>query len=356
MRKRTVRISCPQKKVSKKTTSIDNVRGEGTVVVTSMAAWDHTGGGQTTQKIAEALRGFGYNILFTSCAPTPTPELDGIEVVFLPGTEVDIPKDCVGVVGMAYNHNGADIMHKAQAAGIPFLYHALDWWEGFDNPVEWDSDIEEEMWQEADYVSASARVLIKHLNEAYGQRDDALYIANTGDSNYLKREWVERPSEVSVVYCGSAFGEWHDWRVLFDTSAMRPDWTISVVGPSPDYLVDEFRMHGINYHPTVPHAELPHYIEAASVGVIPFEMSKLCESVHPLKLHDYLMLGRPVVSSWMPEVASFPYTFIPSPGEWPNAIEKAHNANVDKSVVDSCYRHNTWRDRAITLSNEVLLS
>lgn len=356
MRKRTVRISCPHKDRPQAAASRVKRNTEGTVVVTSMAAWNHTGGGQTTQKIAEALHDLGYGIIFASCAATLGSDEDGIDVVHLRGGRLDFPSDCVGVVGMAYNHSGLAVMSKAQSAGIPFLYHSLDWWAGFDNPVEFDESIECELWCESDYVSASARKLISHLNDAYGDREDALYIANAGDSSYLKRRWVERPKDVSLVYCGSVYGEWHDWDIVFDIKATHPDWMVSIVGPGPDHLIDEFRRAGIDYHPPVPHKELPIHIEDASVGIIPFHTSKLCESVHPLKMHDYLMLGRPVVSSWMPEVAPFPYTFMPSPGEWYSAIEKAHSIDVSKTVVDTCYMHHTWEDRALSISDEVLLS
>lgn len=46
-----------------------------------------------------------------------------------------------------------------------------------------------------------------------------------------------------------------------------------------------------------PRAELPAYLQAADVCVIPYRCTALTRSIYPLKLHEYLAAGRPVVAT-----------------------------------------------------------
>lgn len=53
---------------------------------------------------------------------------------------------------------------------------------------------------------------------------------------------------------------------------------------------------------TVPHSEVPSYLRAMDVGVIPFKESEISEHSLPLKLFEYMGVGLPVVSSPLPGV------------------------------------------------------
>jgi glycosyltransferase involved in cell wall biosynthesis len=54
-----------------------------------------------------------------------------------------------------------------------------------------------------------------------------------------------------------------------------------------------------------PYESLADWARAFDVAIIPFRQSQLVKCVNPLKLREYLATGKPVVSSWMPEVERF---------------------------------------------------
>jgi len=54
--------------------------------------------------------------------------------------------------------------------------------------------------------------------------------------------------------------------------------------------------------PPVPYAELPSWLGAADVLLLPFARGRLSDTIQPLKLREYLATGRPIAVSGLPEV------------------------------------------------------
>lgn len=54
--------------------------------------------------------------------------------------------------------------------------------------------------------------------------------------------------------------------------------------------------------PPVPYSELPSWLAAADVLLLPYARGQLSDTIQPLKLREYLATGRPIVASRLPEV------------------------------------------------------
>jgi uncharacterized SAM-binding protein YcdF (DUF218 family)/glycosyltransferase involved in cell wall biosynthesis len=54
-----------------------------------------------------------------------------------------------------------------------------------------------------------------------------------------------------------------------------------------------------------PHDQVPAYVKAFDVALVPYLRSEFTESVYPVKLNEYLAMGVPVVATELPEVRSF---------------------------------------------------
>lgn len=55
------------------------------------------------------------------------------------------------------------------------------------------------------------------------------------------------------------------------------------------------------------HADVPAYLDASDVCIVPYRRSPFTETVWPTKLHEYLARGKPVVSTALPEVRLLDY-------------------------------------------------
>jgi glycosyltransferase involved in cell wall biosynthesis len=52
----------------------------------------------------------------------------------------------------------------------------------------------------------------------------------------------------------------------------------------------------------VPYAELPAWLSAADVLLLPYTRDRLTDTIQPLKLREYLATGRPIATTDLPEV------------------------------------------------------
>lgn len=74
---------------------------------------------------------------------------------------------------------------------------------------------------------------------------------------------------------------------------------------------------------TKSHEEMPRYIAGFDVCLIPCVLSDYTQTIYPTKLTEYLILGKPVVSTPLPEVLAFNqhHDAVVSLGNTPEAFE-----------------------------------
>lgn len=96
-----------------------------------------------------------------------------------------------------------------------------------------------------------------------------------------------------------------DQELLEKVAVAHPDKSIVLVGP---LQVEVGRLAGLpNVHflGQKRYEELPNYIKHFDVGLIPYALNEYTKSVYPTKLNEYLIMGKPVVSTQLPEVGYF---------------------------------------------------
>ena len=106
-----------------------------------------------------------------------------------------------------------------------------------------------------------------------------------------------------VGYVGGLH-RWVDQQLVADTARRLPDATFAFIGPRQcdvSILEREPRVHLLGERP---HEQLPAYIRGFDVGIVPYELSEYTSNVSPTKLHEYLAMGIPVVSTGLPDVKS----------------------------------------------------
>jgi hypothetical protein len=82
------------------------------------------------------------------------------------------------------------------------------------------------------------------------------------------------------------------------------------------------------------------------VGIIPFKINKLSAAVDPIKIYEYLALGLPVVSFFMPQIKDYPNTSLAnSVEEFVKELNSIVQSNKDYIDLDDWLVQNTWKDR-----------
>ena len=124
------------------------------------------------------------------------------------------------------------------------------------------------------------------------------------------------PKEMKVVvnekkpiigYYG-ALASWFDYKLVKEVAKLRKDWNIVLIGWDYDGSLGKSSLRNIeNIHiiPSVPYEILPTYAQWFDVCTIPFVINEVTESTSPVKLFEYMALGKPIVTTAMPECKKY---------------------------------------------------
>jgi uncharacterized SAM-binding protein YcdF (DUF218 family)/glycosyltransferase involved in cell wall biosynthesis len=99
--------------------------------------------------------------------------------------------------------------------------------------------------------------------------------------------------------------QWVDQELLAEVAGRMPDVTFALVGP-PQVDVSRLKEQpNIRLFGQRQHAELPGYVKAFDVGLVPYRITEYTANVYPTKLNEYLIMGVPVVATDLFEIRRF---------------------------------------------------
>lgn len=77
----------------------------------------------------------------------------------------------------------------------------------------------------------------------------------------------------------------------------RPEWQYVFVGPADSAFIKKYAQYeNVHLLPPVPYQSLPNHIRYFDVAIVPFEINEHTKGNDLLKFHDYLAMGKAVVS------------------------------------------------------------
>ncbi len=151
-----------------------------------------------------------------------------------------------------------------------------------------------------------------------------------------------------------------DFGLLRFIAENNPDWSIVLVGPiqTSTYEIDNIK--NIFLLEKKEFKDLPYYINEFDVGIIPYRKTEYTATVYPTKLNEYHALGKPVISTDLPEVINFNIendnlVFVAKTyDEFSKHIHKALNGPNEASFYIrriSSSKKNNWTTRIEEMSN-----
>lgn len=130
-----------------------------------------------------------------------------------------------------------------------------------------------------------------------------------------------------------------DVEMMAAMARARPHWSFLLVGPLQTSPGELKRLPNVHLAGQKPHEELPDYIRGFDVGIVPYLFNTYTATVVPTKINEYLAMGKPVVSTDLPEVSNFNGehgVIITSPNrarEFVASIERALLTSGEESVI-----------------------
>jgi glycosyltransferase involved in cell wall biosynthesis len=122
-----------------------------------------------------------------------------------------------------------------------------------------------------------------------------------------------------------------DFSLLFDLARRHPAWSFVFVGPKGNVSGQKDLLAALERLPNVyllggrTVAELPAYVQHFDAGMLCYVVNDYTKYIYPLKMHEYLAAGLPVVGSPIRSVQDFAQVIAlaSGPDEWSRALAAA---------------------------------
>jgi uncharacterized SAM-binding protein YcdF (DUF218 family)/glycosyltransferase involved in cell wall biosynthesis len=190
------------------------------------------------------------------------------------------------------------------------IYYCIDDLASSSHEARKITSSEQRLFREADLVFVTSQ----KLKDRASQFSERVHLFPFGVSlatfDKVRREQPPPPQDVvslprPVVGYVGGLHQWVDQPLVADLARRMPDITFVLVGPA---QVDLATLEGIpNLHllGKREHQDVPRYIAAFDVGLVPYRLTEYTANVYPTKLNEYLAMGIPVVATDLVEIRRF---------------------------------------------------
>jgi len=247
-------------------------------------------------------------------------------------------------------------------------YCIADFNELADNPKKVNKT-EEELIRKCDLIFAQGKVLeekCRRFNPNVHIFPFGVNIENFTSLQHADANIPEDIKEISHPIIGYAGGlhKHLDFQLLRSIAQAHPEWSLVLVGP-----LQHDEHLSLNGHKNIfllnqkKFSQLPYYIKEFDVCIVPYRRTKYTDTVYPTKINEYHAMGKPVVSTFLPEVEKFNrendnlIITGKSKEEFVQGILKALN-DKDESLVHkrvASAKKNSWIMRINEMSNLIKL-
>ncbi|MDF2867737.1 MAG: glycosyltransferase [Gammaproteobacteria bacterium] len=221
------------------------------------------------------------------------------------------------------------------------------------------------------YMLSNERVIClttanKLFNEAQKYRTKNVFLAeNAVDLHHyanLKQpiERLEKIKGSKIIGYFGALSAWVDFELIIKLASQNPDKYILLIGYVYDKTIDKYhleRYENIIITGTIPYHILPNYAQYFDVSVIPFLINETTLATSPLKLFEYMALGKPIVTTALPECRKYKSPFIANTHEeFITLVNQALALSLDNDyfkILQQEAQHNSWEARAKVIQQAI---
>jgi teichuronic acid biosynthesis glycosyltransferase TuaH len=115
-------------------------------------------------------------------------------------------------------------------------------------------------------------------------------------------------SDKKVVGYFGAIASWLDYDLVINLATIRPEYNILLIGYKHDKSferISSLSLPNIRMIGPIDYSVLPEYACWFDIAIIPFVTNEITLAVSPIKLFEYMALGKPIVTTNQPEFTKY---------------------------------------------------
>ena len=187
------------------------------------------------------------------------------------------------------------------------VYYCFDNFEAISQGTQKIRRTEQKLLRKADLVFATARNLFEYC----AQFTPNVHLFPSGfskrifarDSFHLPDDLAPLPRPI-VGYVGGVH-KVVDLGLIKQVASLQPHVSFVFAGPLQTDVSELAACPNVHFLGQKDHTVLPDYISHFDVCMIPYILNEYTKNVYPTKLNEYLILGKPVISTKIPELQHF---------------------------------------------------
>lgn len=196
-------------------------------------------------------------------------------------------------------------------------------------------------------------VSAENLKEKYNltNKSNVLYVPNGLDLDFFNNADKSFPSdfknipEPRITYIG-CIHDWFDTDLLYQAAKALPDYSFVLIGPIQKDLSILEKLKNVYILGGKPYSQIARFLTHSQLGIIPFKVNELINSVNPIKLYEYMICGLPVVCSQWDELKNInsPAFLSKNNDEFISNIELALKDTLKDKYISFANQH-SWDKR-----------
>jgi len=195
------------------------------------------------------------------------------------------------------------------------IYHCVDNWHLLLDKRHYRritiKRLEQSIVESVDLVLTSAQDLKARIEESYAK--EGHYVPHGVDFGLFSKGGIEGPlpedmkriSKPIVGFVGSV-GKWVDCKLILEVARTFPEVSVVLIGSILDVSDAVYlkKASNILMLGPKPKGQIPDYIRAFNICLMPFKINEFTRSINPLKYLEYLASGKPLVTTAIQELVS----------------------------------------------------
>lgn len=319
------------------------------------------GGGQRSAQLAKIFNKMGYNVFYIyafECSEKNIPYIN-IPITYhkfienATYEEIDeyAQKDDIFIFE-APTKSFNKFLALAKFKKCKVVYENIDNWESSLGSILFDRETLKNMIRESDMIVATAEKLVEQTQKYikdYCEENKKVYLLPNAvdDELFDARKNYEIPKDLvlgekTLLYYGSLWGEWFDWKMI-ENLAKDSQIEINLIG---DYSgiknIVEKMPQNVHFLGIKKQTELPAYLKYVDFTLIPFKTGSISDYVSPLKIFEYISMGKVVLTTTLPDIQKYPNVYASNNvKDWINIIKKDNNIKDWTKFINQ----NNWYSR-----------
>jgi len=171
-------------------------------------------------------------------------------------------------------------------------------------------EMDEDMTRKADLVFVASVTLLEPKRRLNRETHVSPHGVDVDHFSRARDESTPVPGDIArlahpIVGFFGLIERWIDLDLIDFLSEQRPHWTFLLIGRIAVSADDWKRRPNVHFLGKRSYAELPSYGKQFDAAIIPYRLTQQVLHANPLKLREYLAMGKPIVSVRTPEIEKY---------------------------------------------------